>query len=404
MPHEKLHPIVLLARDLVRLPTAIDHASGKLAAIKRIEKEFSDLDVRIDTLTDKKEVVGLVITPQGHFNGYYCLAACGDTAPVGDLKAWDSVDPFSGLIENEWLYGRGSADSKLGLAIYISVFKKLVSGEKFGETAPMLFVDFHEHSGEFLGAKKFLENEWPVLGLFIGYPGDSSINIGARGVSRYEVSFRGKGGHSGSSEPMANTVVSAMLQFVETLQSEFSEIENNYEFDLPPKLSVTDIQALGHFTTSPAYGWIGIDFRKVPGLEETSCRQLVRHAAKVARSKANQSVKVRMQSLLDWPAYKLKLDEPIVSALSRAAEAHFASAPKRKVVGPSNVGNLLAGYGIPTICGYGVRYENMHAPFERADISQVGKFEDVYLAALRSLLSHADHVSGKEVFVSAVDI
>jgi hypothetical protein len=35
------------------------------------------------------------------------------------------------------------------------------------------------------------------------------------------------------------------------------------------------------------------------------------------------------------------------------------------VCGPSNVGNSFAAHGIDATCGFGVTYENLHAPNER---------------------------------------
>lgn len=91
--------------------------------------------------------------------------------------------------------------------------------------------------------------------------------------------------------------------------------------------------------------------------------------AKATEVRANES----------WPPYNLAPDLPLVSALSKSAAAHLGKPVPLKVVGPSNIGNYLAGFDIPTICGFGVNYKNIHAANEclegdsqhRADLSHL---------------------------------
>jgi succinyl-diaminopimelate desuccinylase len=47
----------------------------------------------------------------------YCLDACLDTAPFGDLIAWDHP-PTEPHIVDGWLQGRGAADCKIAVAIF----------------------------------------------------------------------------------------------------------------------------------------------------------------------------------------------------------------------------------------------------------------------------------------------
>ena len=56
------------------------------------------------------------------------------------------------------------------------------------------------------------------------------------------------------------------------------------------------------------------------------------------------------------------------------------------VCGPSNIGNLLAARGVPTVCAPGVSFGNMHAADEWADIASIGPVYTMYCdAALRFL-------------------
>ncbi len=51
-----------------------------------------------------------------------------DTVPVGTLEKWKH-DPFSATIEGDIVYGRGAADMKGGLAVYLGSAKRLTEKE-----------------------------------------------------------------------------------------------------------------------------------------------------------------------------------------------------------------------------------------------------------------------------------
>jgi succinyl-diaminopimelate desuccinylase len=55
------------------------------------------------------------------------------------------------------------------------------------------------------------------------------------------------------------------------------------------------------------------------------------------------------------------------------------------VCGPSNIGNYFAAHGIDATCGFGVTYENLHAPNEHIKLGTIQMTSDVYATAIHSL-------------------
>src|SRR5262249_13692932 len=71
------------------------------------------------------EVVGIASDVVGANPGpRYVLDACIDTAPFGDETAWRHP-PTAAAIDDGWLYGRGAADSKAAIAIFLHVAARL---------------------------------------------------------------------------------------------------------------------------------------------------------------------------------------------------------------------------------------------------------------------------------------
>jgi hypothetical protein len=72
-----------------------------------------------------------------------------------------------------------------------------------------------------------------------------------------------------------------------------------------------------------------------------------------------------------WPPYIVAEGDPLVRAFHAGGELAFARAVPLAVCGPSNIGNLLAAEGIPTICGLGVSAESVHGTDECAVVDSI---------------------------------
>ncbi|SPE57395.1 hypothetical protein SNS2_3065 [Streptomyces netropsis] len=59
---------------------------------------------------------------------------------------------------------------------------------------------------------------------------------------------------------------------------------------------------------------------------------------------------------------------------------------RAKTAGPSNIGNLLAGEGIPATAGFGVPYRGLHGIDERARLAELPTVYAVYQRAVLDLL------------------
>ena len=86
-----------------------------------------------------------------------------------------------------------------------------------------------------------------------------------------------------------------------------------------------------------------------------------------------------------WPPYALPHGSPLRDALLRGA-TRAGLAPVAKVAGPSNIGNYLAGLGIPAIAGFGVGYESLHGTDERIRLDSIPAVQAAYHQALLNLL------------------
>ncbi|MGH3898633.1 MAG: hypothetical protein ACRDTA_10335 [Pseudonocardiaceae bacterium] len=92
-----------------------------------------------------------------------------------------------------------------------------------------------------------------------------------------------------------------------------------------------------------------------------------------------------MQLTTRWPAYALPTGSRLRQTLLEAART-FGADVAPKVAGPSNIGNYLAGLGIPATAGFGVTYTGLHATDERIRLDTIPTVQANYHATVLSLL------------------
>lgn len=315
----------------------------------------------------------------------YLLDATADTAPFGDPAAWRHP-PDRATVADGWMFGRGCADSKAGIAVFCHVVADLMPrAPQLAGTLGFVF-DAEEHSGSFAGIRRYMatRGDAPLDGVMIGYPGNERLVTGARGFLRARLTMHGLGAHSGSSGNRGVNAIDRARALLDTLAANPLPAADE-TFPLPPKLTPTAIRGGGSFTLVPDHCDLDLDLRLTPAFDDATARQLIETA--VARLDADGAAPATdIEWLPGWPAYQIGPDHPMVRALAEAAGEAFGHAMPLAVVGPSSIGNYLATLGVPATAGMGVTYRNIHAPDESVLLASLAPTFLAYRNALMRLL------------------
>ena len=378
--------VVELVQDLVRIPSrggidpygpVLDCMTSWLTGHGLTCRQLADAGGTTVALTC--EITGKGPGPR------YVLDACLDTAPFGDENAW-TYPPTSGQIIGGGLHGRGSADSKAGAAIFAHSAARLQRAAPRWSGSVVLLFDVDEHTGAFGGAKAYFEHEsrGRVDGVMIGYPGLDHVVTGGRGVLRTRLHVHGVAGHSGASKVLPSAIAKAAV-LISRLEGMPLPGPTDPGFPLPAKLTVTAISGGQGYSTVPDLCTFNVDVRLTPALSGPAALDLLRAATAEVDAAWPGTQPTDVEATTCWPAFALGEHATLRAALLAGAGAAGVRADA-KVAGPSNIGNYLAGLGIPATAGFGVEYRGLHRTDEQIALESIPLVQAAYHQALLTLL------------------
>ncbi|MGH3795020.1 MAG: M20 family metallopeptidase [Pseudonocardiaceae bacterium] len=385
---EDHHAVTELIQALVRIPSraGIDPYSPVLNLLSGWMDEHGLVPTVLRD--DTGAVVGLTTEIRGaHPGPRWVLDACLDTAPFGDEQVW-THPPTSGLIDDGWLWGRGSADSKAAVAMFCHLATRLAASTEYLHGSLVLLFDLDEHTGGFGGAKCYFERRdasAEVAGVMIGYPGMDKLVIGGRGVYRVQLHVHGTASHSGGSKPSPNAIEKA-AHLIRELMTTTRPDGASEAFPLPGKVTVTAIQGGQAYSVTPDLCTLNIDIRTTPTFDDAAAAALLSQAVGRVDQHWPDTRPTLVQLTTRWPAYALPTGSPLRATVLWAAHA-FGVDVEPKIAGPSNIGNYLAGLGIPATASFGVSYIGLHATDERIQLDTIPTVQAVYHATLLTLLT-----------------
>ena len=378
--------IVDFAQKLIRIPSqaGIDPRQPVLNAIADWLSAHG-LEPQLLRDSDNAEVAVLAELNGDPSGPTFCLNACADTAPIGAVEAW-RYPPFSARVDGGWLYGRGSADSKIAEAIFLHLAEHLAPVARSLQGTLSFLFDADEHTGGFGGIRAYLERRPNVAGVMVGYPGNYGVIVGARGFYRVQIRVYGNAAHSGTRKKGITNAAEKAADLITKFASCELVPSSDPDFEFGPKLTVTAINGGSGFSTVPGSCDVNVDVRLTRTFDSASAGDLV---SRIVTENHRAFPSPRANAILSKetiPAYRLSNDSHIARALRAGASQAMARDVPAVVCGPSNAGNLFAKAGVDATCGFGVTYKSIHGVDECIEVESIDMAYRAYLYAVHTLL------------------
>lgn len=182
-----------------------------------------------------------------------------DTVSAGGM----SIPPFTPVISEGRLYGRGSCDTKAGLAAMVHA---AVSLKLEGAVPPcdVLVVAAADEEHSFAGVRRLLETE-RASAVVVSEPTDMRIASASKGVLRWKIHCRGKAAHSAKPYLGINAIAN-MARAILLLEEENAHLRSAPHLLLgPATLNVGVIEGGRQVNIVPDLCTAAVDRRLLPG-------------------------------------------------------------------------------------------------------------------------------------------
>ena len=199
--------------------TPDDNGCQKLIAERLNKNGFSAEHLRFD------DVDNLWVT-HGNSEPLFVFAGHTDTVPVGPIEKWNT-DPFKAEIKEGYLYGRGAADMKSGIAAMVTAAERYVQKNQNHNGTIAFLITSDEEGPSINGTRKVIdylnEKKIKIDWCILGEPSSDKqladvIRIGRRGSLNGILKINGIQGHVAYPEKAKNPIHEA-AQFLNELTS-----------------------------------------------------------------------------------------------------------------------------------------------------------------------------------------
>jgi len=315
----------------------------------------------------------------------FCFAGHTDVVPAGPLEKWRS-DPFSPLIEDGMLYGRGAADMKSGLAAMVTACEAFVGAYPQHRGSIAFLITSDEEGPSVDGTRRVVEvlrsRGQRIDWCLVGEPSSEHevgdvLKIGRRGSLSGRLAVHGVQGHVAYPDTADNPLHALAPALAELVAHRWDEGNEHFQ---PTSFQVSNIAA---GTGAP---------NVIPG--ELKARFNLRFSTEQTVASIQATVEAilrrhRVRHSLDWFVSGLPfLTAPgtLSEAVSLAVHDELGRRPRLSTGGGTSDGRFIAPMGAQVI-ELGVVNATIHKVDECVRVADVDRLHRLYLRTLERLLT-----------------
>lgn len=328
------------------------------------------------TYDDEKQKANLFATipaNDGTTHGGIILSGHTDTLPV-EGQAWDTP-PFTAILKDHRLYGRGATDMKGFIAVILALLPEWI---KLPRKKPLHLAFTYDEEVGCHGAIRLLA-DLKQQGLqpeacIVGEPTEMKPIVAHKGIHLYRCRLTGLAVHSSLTYQGCNAIDYA-AQLIRWIRDFADRIRTNgpfdHHFDIPTTTISTNLMQAGNaFNTVPAQAEFYFEFRRLPDTEAKSIidpiQSYVTNELLPQMKKEYADASITLELLSSVPSFEASEEASITKTLRQLTQCQEI----RKVAYATEAG-LFQQSQIPTIlCGPG-NIAQAHRANEYIELSQL---------------------------------
>ncbi len=370
--------LIAFAQELVQIQSYSGQEEGAIRCVAAKMRELGYDEVKIDGM-------GNVLGRIGQGGKSILFDAHVDTVAVNDAELWE-FPPFSGLVKDGMLHGRGSVDMKSAVAasVYAGILAKRLGLAKDRTIYVSTTVFEEDCDGENL-KHMFKEFDLRPDFVMICEPSNGHISIGHKGKAQIAIKTAGVSAHGAAPEKGVN----AIYEMVEIIQRVEQVNLRLLEKEAPRgTLVMSQITSKSaSLNAVPSECEVYLDRRMMPGETEETVRAEIDEIIgdkngtwEIGRLQRTCWTGLEFEYEPIHDAWKIDLEHELAQASIAAYQATFAQAPQDYTFWDFSTNAVTpVSLGIPTI-GFGPGdYRLAHMRDERCGIEDIVKACEFYV-------------------------
>ena len=233
-------------KELIKIPSITPIDAG---AIDLVTKRLKALGFKCTILNFKDKntpSIKNLYARLGTSSANFCFAGHTDVVPTGNAKSWDA-GPFSGIVKNGKIYGRGASDMKGGIACFIAAVSEFIKDQKKFKGSISFIITGDEEGVAINGTKKvvnYLKKKKEKIDFcIVGEPSNRKVlgqmmKIGRRGSITAHLTLSGIQGHVAYPHEACNPST-PLIKILDKLKS--TKLDNGTNNFQPSNLEITKI-------------------------------------------------------------------------------------------------------------------------------------------------------------------
>lgn len=380
---------ISLTQTLVQCPSITPKDEG---ALDVVQKHLASLDfncTRLPFSNENSYDVDNLFATIGSSGKHLAFAGHTDVVPPGNQKSW-KYPPFSGTINNNKLYGRGSEDMKSNIACFMSATNEFISknGKNFG--GRLSFIITGDEEGEAInGTPKIMEwtktNKISFDQCIVGEPtsdevvGDK-IKIGRRGIVTFFIKVKGIQGHTAQPHRAENAAHHLITLLNNIISEPLDDGNNNF---LPSSIQIATIDIgnpVANIIPELAEATVNIRFNDIhtsKSLTEWLQNHINLIFNYVNKASCTFTTRANGESFITKPGYLSNLISKSISEITGKN-----SKPELATDGGTSDARFIKNYC--EVVELGIRNQTLHKVDEFVYLSDIKELQKIYLQIIEN--------------------
>ena len=372
--------LIKLTQDLIRCNSITPNSNGSLELITDVLKRlgFETEVVTFDNKNGSYKVSNLIAR---YGSRTPILGFCGhlDVVESGNAKQWKHP-PFSGNIDEDYIYGRGAVDMKSGITSFIAAVEELIAIDFSGSIVIMLTLD--EENESINGIKEvmpYIKEKGIILNdCLVGECTSSNmlgdtVKIGRRGSLNFKIIAKGTQGHVAYKDKFKNPIP-FLVDFITDISSEQLDFGNE-DFSAS-QVEITSIKTStnsSNVVPSEATAHCNIrfnNFHTISSLKDFFNNVILKHP-KISLEFAENNAE----------SFISNKDSYIAKSIKSAIEKTLNLTPEFTTTGGTSDARFIKNY--TNVVEFGMLGKGMHEVDEKISIKDLINLNKTYLEFLK---------------------